>query len=68
MTPGYDEQDSEKIKSVYKNQLKSTDQIKTSPIKRSELKSEPLNFLEIKNFEDLIQVATKEKEVELKYD
>ena len=68
LTPGNDEQDGEKIKSVYKNQLKSTDQIKTSPIKRSELKSEPLNFLAIKNFEDLIQVATKEKEVELKYD
>ena len=27
-----------------------------------------INFNEIKNFEDLIQIATKQKEVELKYD
>jgi len=58
----------EKKKSVFKNQLKNTDQIKTSPVKNPELKSELLNSLGIKTFEELIQVATKEKEVELKYD
>ena len=68
LTPNNDGSDEEKIKSVYKNQLKSTDQIKTNPVKSPELKSEPLNSLTIKNFEDLIQVATKEKEMELKYD
>jgi len=68
LTPNNDGSDEEKIKSVYKNQLKSTDQIKTNPVKSPELKSEPLDSLRIKNFEDLIQVATKEKEMELKYD
>ena len=63
-----DKQDDKKIKSVYKNQLKNTDQIKTSLAKNFELKSDPLKSLEIKTFEDLIQVVTKEKEVELKYD
>jgi DNA polymerase-3 subunit gamma/tau len=68
VAPNSDEKDDEKIKGVYKNQLKNTDQIKTNPIKNPELKSKPLNSLAIKTFEDLIQVATKEKEVELKYD
>jgi DNA polymerase-3 subunit gamma/tau len=63
-----DEQDDQKIKSVYKNQLKNIDQIKTNPLKSSDLKSEPLSFLIIKNFDDLIAVAIQEKEVELKYD
>jgi len=63
-----DKQDDKKIKSVYKNQLKNTDQIKTSLAKSPEIKSDLLKSLEIKKFEDLIQVATKEKEVELKYD
>ena len=62
------EQDDEKIKSIYKNQLKNTDQIKTNPVKNPELKSEHLNSLTIRTFKDLIQLATKEKEVELKYD
>jgi len=63
-----DEQDDKKIKSIYKNQLKNTDQIQTNLVKNPELKSATLNFLEIKNFEDLIKIATKEKEVELKFD
>ena len=67
-TSNNDEQNDKKIKSVYKNQLKNTDQIKTNLEKSPELNSEHLNFLAIKNFEDLIEVATKEKEVELKYD
>ena len=62
------EPDDSKLKSVYKNQLKSTDQIKTNPIKNPELQSDTSKYLEIKTFEDLIQVTIKEKEVELKYD
>jgi len=62
------EQDDKKTKSVYKNQLKSTDQIQPNLVKNPELKPQSSNILVIKNFEDLIQVATKEKEVELKYD
>jgi DNA polymerase-3 subunit gamma/tau len=67
-TPNTEEQDDKKIKSVYKNQLKNTDQIKTKLTQVPELKSEPLNPLAIKTFEDLIQAIIKEKEVELKYD
>jgi DNA polymerase-3 subunit gamma/tau len=63
-----DELDEKKIKSVYKSQLKNTDQIKTNVAKSPELHSEPSNSMVIKNFEELIQIATKEKEVELKYD
>jgi DNA polymerase-3 subunit gamma/tau len=63
-----EEQEDKKTKSDYKNQLKSTDQIKTDLAKSPELKSESANSLVIKTFEDLIQIATKEKEVELKYD
>ena len=55
-------------KSAYKNQLKNTNQVKTNPLKSSELQSETLKYLDLKTFEDLIQVTTKEKEVELKYD
>jgi DNA polymerase-3 subunit gamma/tau len=68
LTPNNDEKDDEKIKSVYKNQLKNIDQIKTNPVKKSELKSKTLNTLAITTFEDLIKIANKEKEVELKYD
>ena len=50
-----------------KNQLKSINQIKTSPIKN--LSKENQNSkIEIKNFQDLIDQAIKEKEIELKYD
>ena len=66
--PINNEQDDKKIKGVYKNQLKSTDQIKTNIVKRPELVSDSSKIIMIKNFEDLIQVVTKEKEVELKYD
>ena len=62
------ESDDTKITSGYKNQLKSTDQIKENHIKSPELQSEALRPLEIKTFEDLILITTKEKEVELKYD
>ena len=63
-----DEREDKKIKSTYKNQLKSTDQIKTNFVKNPEPKSEPVNTLAIKTFEDLIRTANNEKEVELKYD
>jgi len=62
------DQDDKKIKNAYKNQLKSTDQIKINLIKSPEVKSKPLDSLVIKSFEDLIDLAAKEKEVELKYD
>ena len=67
-TPNNDEQDDKKIKSVYKNQLKNTDQIKTNFEKKPELQSEASNSLVLKTFEDLIKAVTRGKEVELKYD
>jgi len=50
-----------------KNQLKNTDQIKKNPINdlSPEIKK---NKIEITNFQDLIDLANKEKEVELKFD
>ena len=59
--------DAETMK-IYKNQLKNTDQIKTNPLKNPESQSTTLKSVEIKTFEDLIEITTKEKEVELKYD
>tara|TARA_B100000575_G_scaffold271909_1_gene253595 strand:- start:31 stop:1632 length:1602 start_codon:yes stop_codon:yes gene_type:complete len=49
-----------------KNQLKSTNQIKSKPVKNL-FKNEQKN-IEIKSFQDLIDKADKEKEIELKYD
>ena len=50
-----------------KNQLKNTDQIKKDPIKN--LSPEAIKTkIEITNFQDLIDQANKEKEVELKFD
>ena len=50
-----------------KNQLKNTDQIKKNPIKN--LSPEAIKTkIEITNFQDLINQANKEKEVELKFD
>ena len=55
------------IPSQIKNQLKSTDQIKTSPLKN--LTKDDQKFkIEITSFQDLIDQANKEKEIELKYD
>ena len=68
LTSNVNEKDDKKTKSAYKDQLKSIDQVKTSIVKNPELKSKPSNILAIKTFEDLIEAATKEKEVELKYD
>jgi DNA polymerase-3 subunit gamma/tau len=50
-----------------KNQLKNTNQIKTSPVK-SLTRVEQEAKIEITNFQDLIDQANKEKEIELKYD
>ena len=50
-----------------KNQLKSTDQIKTNPIKNL-LPKESKNNIEITSFKNLIDLANEEKEIELKYD
>ena len=63
-----DDNDDKKIKSVFKNQLKSTEQIKENLVKSPELKSNPLQNSTIKTFHDLVRTANEEKEVELKYD
>ena len=55
------------IPNQIKNQLKSTDQIKTNPVK-SYSKDSQSNKNEITSFQDLIVQANKEKEIELKYD
>ena len=60
--------DDNKVKSVYKNQLKNTEQVKENLAKQPELKSEPIQKNIINTFEDLVKVAANEKEVTLKYD
>ena len=50
-----------------KNQMKSTNQIQTSPIKSLTRNNQEIK-IEITNFQDLIDQANKEKEIELKYD
>ncbi len=50
-----------------KNQLKNVNQIKTNPVKDL-LKKNQGTKIEITNFQDLIDLANKEKEIELKYD
>ena len=55
------------IPNQVKNQLKSTDQIKTNPVKNL-LKGDQSAKIEIASFQDLIDQANKEKEIELKYD
>ena len=55
------------IPNQIKNQLKSTDQIKTNPVKSYSEDSQS-SRIEITSFQDLIAQANKEKEIELKYD
>jgi len=55
------------IPNQIKNQLKSTDQIKTNPLKNLS-KENQSKKIEIVSFHDLIDQANKEKEIELKYD
>ena len=56
-----------KIPNQIKNQLKSTNQIKTNPMKSYSTGSQSIRT-EITSFQDLIYLANKEKEIELKYD
>ena len=57
-----------KINTSIKNQIKNTNQIKTNVIKNPELEKQTNIKSEINNFQDLINIANKEKEIELKYD
>ena len=50
-----------------KNQLKSTDQIKTNPTNSLNSEKE-ISKVKISNFQDLINQANKEKEIQLKFD
>ena len=61
------EKNLENINNQAKDQLKNTNQIKSSPIKNlnTENKNTKIN---ITNFQDLISLSAKEKEIELKYD
>ena len=56
-----------KLTNKIKNQLKNTNQIKTTPINNHNDDKEKFKF-EIQSFQDLINKANKEKEIELKYD
>ena len=56
-----------KLTTQFKSQLKSTDQIKTDPIKEISSKKETFKK-EITSFQDLIDKANREREIELKYD
>ena len=56
-----------KLTTPFKSQLKSTDQIKTDPIKEISSKKETFKK-EITSFQDLIDKANREREIELKYD
>ncbi len=55
------------IPNKIKNQLKSTNQIKTNPVKNLMKENKNLK-VEITSFQDLIDQANKEKEIELKFD
>ena len=56
-----------KISNQIKNQLKNINQIKTNPVKNLS-KENQKNKFEITSFQDLIDLANQEKEIELKYD
>ena len=62
-----DDQPVDKIPNQIKNQLKNINQIKTNPIKNLS-KDNQNTKIEITSFQDLINLANKEKEIELKYD
>ena len=51
-----------------KSQLKNTNQIKSKAIDQPKLKSEDLTNSKINTFEDIVKLASKENEIELKYD
>tara|TARA_A100001015_G_scaffold233124_1_gene264145 strand:+ start:603 stop:2354 length:1752 start_codon:yes stop_codon:yes gene_type:complete len=56
-----------KLPQQIKKQLKSTNQLKSSPVKSFSEQNEKIN-IEITSFQDLIDKAKKEKEIELRYD
>jgi len=62
-----DEQPVDNIPNQIKNQLKNINQIKTKPIQNLSKESHSTK-IEITSFQDLINQANKEKEIELKYD
>jgi DNA polymerase-3 subunit gamma/tau len=62
-----DDQPVDNISNQIKNQLKNVNQIKTSPIKNLSKENQKTK-IEITSFQDLINLASKEKEIELKYD
>ena len=66
-TKGNDENGYSNLTSQAKSQLKNTNQIKTSPVKKVSSQSEKTK-IEILSFQDLINQANKDKEIELKYD
>ena len=55
------------VSNQIKNQLKNTNQIKTSPVKNISVDKQN-DKIEITSFQDLVDKANKEKEIELKYD
>ena len=63
-----DDVEENKTISNFKNQLNSTNQIKSNTENSIKLNSSEFSKLEIKKFEDLLKIATTNKEVELKYD
>ena len=62
-----DDQTIDNIPNQIKNQLKNINQIKTSPIKNLSKENQSTKN-KITSFQDLINLANKEKEIELKYD
>ena len=62
-----EDQPVDNIPNQIKNQLKNINQIKTNPIKNLSKESQSTK-IEITSFQDLINLANKEKEIELKYD
>ena len=60
--------DPSKPKSKTKNQLKNTDQIENEIVKNPRLDYKRKGLENIKNFADIVSLADKENEIELKYD
>jgi len=56
------------IPNQIKNQLKSTNQIKTNLLEKNLTKNDQISKIEITSFDDLINRANEDKEIELKYD
>ncbi len=62
-----EDQPVDNIPNQIKNQLKNINQVKTNPIKNLSKDNQNIK-IEITSFQDLINLANKEKEIELKYD